>query len=106
MRAIHTVIYVILASSVLFLLYCGITGYFGPALVVVLILVVAECIVYASFKFKCPLSDVARKYGAEEENFSDLFIPRWLGRHSPIIFGSLFAIGLPLLALRLLHVIH
>jgi len=105
-RAVHTVIYLVLASSVLFILYCGITGHFGPALVVALILVVAECIVYASFKFKCPLSDVARKYGAEEENFSDLFIPRWLSRRSPIVFGSLFAIGLLLVALRLLRFLH
>ncbi|QYK54430.1 MAG: hypothetical protein KF824_05910 [Fimbriimonadaceae bacterium] len=102
-RAFHTLIYIILACSVLFILYCGVTGLSGAILGIALGLTLAECAIFVGFGFKCPLSAIALKYGAEEQNFSDLFLPRWLAHYTPAIFGTLLVVGLALIALRFLQ---
>lgn len=102
-RTFHTIIYIILAASVVFLLISGLLGYFGPWLLVALILVGIEVIVFVASGMKCPLTGLAKKYGAEKGYAFDMFLPESLTKYTFRFFGLLLVVGLILLALRLMR---
>jgi hypothetical protein len=99
-RAIHTAIYVVMAASTFILLYAGITGVQGTWLWVVLGLLGIESIVFAGNGFKCPLTALAVKYGAETGHVFDTFLPERFTRHTFRFFGTVMFVGLVLLAAR------
>lgn len=99
-RAIHTAIYVVMASSTFLILYAGVTGARGPWLWAPLALMGIEMVVFVSFGMKCPLTAIAVRYGATKAGAYDTFLPERFTRHTLRIFGPLMAIGLILLATR------
>lgn len=99
-RAVHTAIYVVMASACFALLYAGITGARGPWLWVALALVGVECVVFIGSGMKCPLTAVAVKYGATPEAGFDTFFPERCTRHTLRVFGPMIVIALGLLAAR------
>lgn len=97
---LHIVIYVTMVTAVFFTLYCGIIGTRGPWLAVAIGLVFLEGAVLILNGWRCPLTNVAKRYGAAKgyvfegllsEKAADLTFP---------IFGTLFLLGLLLLAIR------
>jgi len=101
-RTLHTVIYLILATSVVFVLVAAFLGYFGPLLLVAVILIGLEVIVFVASGMKCPLTDLAKKYGAEKGYVFDTFLPEALAKYTFRFFGSLLVIGLIVLIFRML----
>ena len=104
-RGVHTVIYIVMATSTLLLVYAGLTGAQGWWLWVALGLLAVETVVFAGNGIKCPLTALAVSYGAEKGYAFDTFLPERATRHTFRIFGSLMSVGLVLLALRWLGVI-
>jgi hypothetical protein len=104
-RLVHTAIYLVMAGSTLLLVYAGISGATGPWLWGVLVLLAIESIVFAGNGFKCPLTALAVRYGAEKGYAFDTFLPERVTRYTFRVFGTLMALGLLLLALRALHLI-
>jgi hypothetical protein len=102
-RTFHTTIYIILAVSVIFLLVSALLGYFGPVLLVALLCIGIEVIVFVASGMKCPLTDVAKKYGAEKGCVFDTFLPESLTKYTFRFFGVLLVIGLIVLALRMIR---
>ena len=100
-RTFHTTIYIILVFSVVFLLVSALLGYFGPLLLVALLFIGIEVIVFVASGMKCPLTDLAKKYGAEKGYVFDTFLPESLTKYTFRFFGLLLVIGLILLALRM-----
>lgn len=99
-RAVHTAIYVVVATACLALLYAGITGASGPWLWAVIGLVVAECVVFVASGMKCPLTAVAVKYGATPETGFDTYFPERCTRHTLTVFGPMILVAFALLAAR------
>ncbi len=99
-RGIHTAIYVVMAVATFVLLYAGVTGAHGTWLWVVLGLLGIEVIVFAGNGFKCPLTAIAVKYGAETGHVFDTFLPERFTRHTFRFFGTVMFVGLVLLAAR------
>jgi hypothetical protein len=58
-RAVHTIIYLIMDASVLWILMSAILGYFGPVLIVALVLVGIEVTVFTASGMRCPLTGLA-----------------------------------------------
>ena len=104
-RTTHTAIYLVMASSTLILLYAGVTGASGWWLWLVLALLAVETVVFAGNGFRCPLTGLAVKYGAEKGYAFDTFLPERATRYTFHVFGSLMVLGLLLLALRWTSVI-
>jgi ABC-type molybdate transport system substrate-binding protein len=65
-RGVHTVIYIILAASVCLLLFAALTAYSGPLVITAAMAVAIEVTVFTANGFQCPLTNLAREYGAEE----------------------------------------
>lgn len=99
-RALHTAIYVVMASACLALLYAGVTGARGSWLWLSLALVGLECVIFIGSGMKCPLTAVAIKYGATPETGFDTFFPEPCTRHTLSVFGPMIVIALVLLAAR------
>jgi hypothetical protein len=74
-RAVHTAIYVVMASASFVVPYAGLTGAHGPWLWIAGGLVAAESIVFTASGLKCPLTAIAVKYGATKEGGFDTFFP-------------------------------
>jgi hypothetical protein len=53
--------------------------------------VTAEALVYAANGFRCPLTTVAERLGAEHGSVADIYLPPWLEQHLPLITGPVFA---------------
>jgi hypothetical protein len=102
-RTFHTIIYIIVAVSVIFLLVSALLGYFGPMLIVALVCIGIEVIVFVASGMKCPLTDLAKKYGAEKGYVFDTFLPESITKYTFRFFGLLLVIGLILLTLRMIR---
>lgn len=97
-RAVHTVIYVVVATSTFVVLYAGITGATGAWLWLAAALVGVESAVFLANGLKCPLTAVATKYGADEG--ADTFLPERITRYTVQVFGPLILIAAALVAAR------
>jgi hypothetical protein len=104
-RTIHTVIYIVMATATFVLLYAGITGAQGIWLWVALVLLTIESVVFLSNGMRCPLTDLATKYGATSGYVFDTFLPEQYARYTFRFFGSVMVVSLLLLMLRWLGVI-
>lgn len=99
-RLVHTAIYLVMAISTFVLVYAGITGQIGPWLVAALLLLAIEVVVFVGNGWKCPLTALAVRYGAERGYVLDTYLPESVMRHTFWFFTSVMLLGLVLLALR------
>lgn len=99
-RAVHTAIYLVMASAVFVVLYAGVTGARGAWLWIAAALAALESVVFAASGMKCPLTAIAVKYGAGDGPLFDTFLPERFTRHTFTIFAPLMVAGFALLVLR------
>ena len=99
-RALHTVIYLVMAASTLAVLVAGITGIRGTWLRASLALVTVEVVVFVGNGMRCPLTALALRYGAERGTAFDTLLPERITRYTFHFFGTLLVIGLVLLLTR------
>ncbi len=102
-RLIHTTIYGVMVASICYILFAGIWGQFNPTVLYTAIgLVTLECCVFIGNGWKCPLTTIAVSMaGQASEDYAPI-IPASLGRYTPTLFGTIFALGMILLLVRLL----
>lgn len=93
-RIVHTIVYVVMAASVVFILISGITGGGGSYLIGAFGLVAIEVVVFAASGMKCPLTSLARKYGAPKGYAFDTLLPELVAKNTFRVFGTLLALGL------------
>lgn len=99
-RALHTIIYVVMAAATLLVLYAGLTGAAGLWVGVSLTLVIIEAVVFVGGGMRCPLTAVAVRYGARPEGPYDTFFPERFTRHTLTVFGPMMALGVGLMLVR------
>ena len=91
-RMVHTIAWVVFASSIVAIPIVTLAGSIPTALWLSL-LVWVEVFILAANRMRCPLTGIARRYTSDRSDNFDIFLPEWLARHNQRIFGSLFAIG-------------
>ncbi len=99
-RAAHSLIYLVMASATVLVLFAGLTGATGRWLHVSLGLVLLEAAVFIGFGMKCPLTAVAVRYGATHDGPWDTFFPERCTRHTLTVFGPMMLVGVGLLLIR------
>lgn len=104
-RVIHTLVYVFMAASIVFIVISGITGGGGSYLIISFGLVAIEVIVFAASGMMCPLTDLARKYGAPKGYAFDTLLPEIIAKNTFRVFGTLLVLGLVLHVVRWTHVL-
>ncbi len=91
-KLVHTVIWAILAASIVAVPVAGVLHRFGWAAILTLVILI-ECGVLALNGGRCPLTDVAARFTDERADNFDIYLPNWLARHNKLIFGLLFVAG-------------
>ncbi len=91
-KLLHTVIWAILAGSIVVLPVAGVLRRFRWAAILT-IAVVLECGVLAVNRGRCPLTDWAARYTADRADNFDIYLPNWLARYNKTIFGTTFVAG-------------
>lgn len=99
-KALHTIIWVIMVTAILYILYAGIVNKFNLWLYISIGLILLETITLAINKWSCPLTPIARKYTKDRKDNFDIYLPEWLTRHNKTIFTILFLMGLTLVIIN------
>jgi hypothetical protein len=63
--------------------------------------VAAESLIFAGNGFRCPLTQVAERLGAERGSVTDIYLPRWFARNLPAIHVPLIGLAVYLHARNL-----
>lgn len=100
----HSAVFVVESAAILYILYSGLFNIRSPWLGVAVVLVLAEVVVYVGNGTRCPLTNLARQMGDKtgDDFIVDLFLPAWFTPLIPRICGSLAAVGVVLVVIRLL----
>lgn len=91
-KTLHTLIWAVLAGCILAIPVAGAQGRFLLASVLTGI-VLAECLILAMNRGRCPLTDLAARHTEERTANFDIYLPRWLARHNKAVFGTVFCVG-------------
>lgn len=103
-KLLHTAIWVVLASTVGYVLWSGVTGNISTYSWWAVAVIIIEGFVLLLFGGSCPLTVLARRYTHSRKDIFDIFLPNWLARYNKTIFTSLFVLGLVLMLYRLFAV--
>ncbi len=98
-KTVHTIIYLVMVISVFYVLYAAIIRSFGVWLYVALTLLAIESIVFLGNGMRCPLTNLAKRYGDPKGYVGDTFLPEKFTKYTFRVFGGLFVIGLIALAM-------
>jgi hypothetical protein len=82
---------------VLYVLYAGLPGRTGIAGGIV----AGEVLAFAGNSFRCPLTDLAERYGAQSDSAADIYLPKWFAHNMPTIHTPLLVLMTYLLARNL-----
>lgn len=93
-KAIHTIIFFVLSWAVLFIFYSGLTNRVSRKTGVAIAAVLGEAVIFAGNGFRCPLTKVAERLGAENGTVGDILLPQWLAQRIPQISSTLVGVGL------------
>ena len=91
-KTIHTLAWLSIESCVLYALYTGLTGRTDKRVGIAGAVVAGETLLFAGNGFRCPLTDLAERYGAQRGSVTDIYLPKWFAENMP-------AIHIPLLVL-------
>ena len=99
-KLIHTAVWFVMASAVLYVLFAGIFDRVTILVWYCIGLIFVEGLVLLICKWKCPLTLLGRKYTNDPKTGFDIFLPAWLAKNNKAIFSTLFFIGLLLVLWR------
>ena len=91
-KLFHTLIWAVLAASILALPVAGVLRRFRWAAIITVI-VLLECGVLAVNGGRCPLTDLAARYTSDRAANFDIYLPNWSARHNKAMFGTLFVLS-------------
>lgn len=84
-KAVHTLAWFSIESCVLYVLYAGLRGRSNRGAAVAAAVVAGEVLIFSANGFRCPLTDLAERLGAERGSVTDIYLPRWFAHNLPVI---------------------
>ena len=101
-KALHTVLWAIVAGSILVIPVVTAIGDLRAGLWLSLFVTI-KIIVLAINGMRCPLTGFAARYTDDRSDNFDIFLPSWLARNNKRIFGTIFVAAELFLFWRLLR---
>ncbi len=87
-------------ACLLYILYAGVTRTFNRVLLLAIAAIFIEGAALILNKWRCPLTTLAEKYGAEKGSVADIFLPAIIARNAFKWSTVLFTAELILLGIR------
>jgi hypothetical protein len=76
-----------------YLLYTGFAKRSDRSVVVAAVVVGGESLIFAANRFRCPLSQLAESFGADNGSVTDIYLPRWFAQYLPAIHVPLIVLA-------------
>ena len=92
-KAIHTLAWFSIEGCMVYVLYAGFAGRSDRRAGIAAAVVAAETLIFAGNGFRCPLTQVAERLGAERGSVTDIYLPRWFARSLPAIHVPLIGLA-------------
>ena len=91
-KAVHTVAWATIEACVGYVLVAGALGRTDRRVGAAAAVVLGESLVFAGNGFRCPLTQLAQRYGAESGSVTDIYLPGWFARNLPAIHAPLLVL--------------
>jgi hypothetical protein len=92
-RGLHTALWFAIEASFLYVLFAGLTKRTSRDVDIAAGVVAAETAVFTLSGFRCPLTGVARRLGADQASVTDIYLPRWFAHALPAIHVPLLLVA-------------
>lgn len=99
-KLVHTLVFWVLSLCVAYALFSAVADRITSWTWIAVGLLLIESVVLAASGWTCPLTILAERSGAPRGTVSDIFLPKWFADRIFPICGTLYAISLVLIALR------
>lgn len=100
-KLVHSVLFFLIGICTIYVFSAALFNYINWMVWVSFGVAVIELLALALNEWRCPLTDMAERSGAEVGSVADLFLPKWLSDKLFPIFGITFLITCLFLAWRL-----
>jgi hypothetical protein len=77
---------------VLYVLFAGFAGRTDKRVGIAGLIVASESLVFAANGFRCPLTELAERYGAERGGVTDIYLPKWFAHSIPAIHAPMLVL--------------
>jgi hypothetical protein len=77
---------------VVYVLYAGFAGRTDKRVGIAGAIVAGETFVFAVNGYRCPLTELAERYGAEQGSVTDIYLPKWFAHNMPAIHTPLLVL--------------
>jgi hypothetical protein len=84
-------VFFVVASAILYLLYSALTRRTDTRAAVAGAVVGGEALVFVASGWRCPLTGVAERLGADDGSDVDIYLPHWIASHLPQVTIPLVA---------------
>ena len=91
-KGVHTVAWASIEACVVYVLGAGLRGRTDRRVAVAAAVVAGESLVFAANGFRCPLTELATRYGAESGSVTDIYLPKWFAHNLPAIHAPLLVL--------------
>jgi hypothetical protein len=92
-KIVHTLAWFSIESSMVYVLYAGSARRSDRRAGIAAGIVAGEALIFAANGFRCPLTEVAERLGAERGLVTDIHLPRWLAHNLPAIHAPLIVLA-------------
>lgn len=103
-KSVHSLIFFVVSAAIFYVWYAIFTDTQNTLLWLSVATIILETVIYLGNGVRCPLTNLAKKYGDETGNdlILDIFLPVWFIPLIPRICGTLAVVGLLTLFAQLL----
>ncbi len=101
-KVIHTLIWIFLSTYIVYILYAAIINKIDVVVYIGVFLVLLEGIILLIFKWNCPITILVKNISVNYEEYTDIYLPKWLAKNTKTIFSTIFIIAILIMAIRII----
>ena len=102
-KLIHSLLFFLIGICTIYVFIAAVMDYITWLTWLAFWVAIVELLALAFNEWRCPLTDLAEKKGAEIGSVADLFLPKLLSDHLFTIFGVVFSLTCMLLIWRIIE---
>jgi len=92
-KLVHTLVWLSVESCTVYVLWAGFKKRSDRRTAIAAGVVASESLIFAVNGFRCPLTQVAERVGADHGSVTDIYLPRWFARKLPAIHVPLILVA-------------
>jgi hypothetical protein len=92
-KLVHTIAWFSIESCMVYVVWAGVRRQSDRRAAIAAAVVATETLIFAGNGFRCPLTQVAERVGAERGSVTDIYLPRWFAHNLPAIHVPLILLA-------------